>query len=123
MTDTKTKIRVERVYADPEGTTGGYRVLVDRLWPRGESKAKLHYDLWAKDITPSTELREWFHADKADRLDEFRKRYEAELESSPAMPALLATLRKHTDIVLLTGVRDVADSHVPVLEDYLERHL
>lgn len=54
-----TDIRIERVYDDPGGARGGYRVLVDRLWPRGESKAKFHYDLWAKEVTPSTALREW----------------------------------------------------------------
>ena len=58
-----TNVRIERVYDDPEGATGGFRVFVDRLWPRGESKAKFHYDVWAKDVTPSTALREWYHAE------------------------------------------------------------
>lgn len=50
----KHTIRIERVYEDPAGIAGGFRVFVDRLWPRGESKEKFHYDLWAKDVTPST---------------------------------------------------------------------
>lgn len=116
------QIRVERVYDDPAGTTGGFRVFVDRLWPRGESKAKLHYDLWAKDISPSTELREWYHADKDNRWEAFRSRYEAELESNPDMPRLLDELRAHSDVVLLTAVRDVPHSHVPVIAAYLSAH-
>ncbi|MDE6288918.1 MAG: DUF488 family protein, partial [Muribaculaceae bacterium] len=55
-----TKIQTKRVYDDPAADPGdGYRIFVDRLWPTGESKEKFHYDLWAKDISPSTELREW----------------------------------------------------------------
>lgn len=116
------QIRVERVYDDPAGTTGGFRVFVDRLWPRGESKAKFHYDLWAKGISPSTELREWYHADKDNRWDAFKRRYEAELEANPDMPRLLDVLRAHSDVVLLTAVRDVAHSHVPIIADYLAAH-
>lgn len=114
------KIRVERVYDDPEGKTGGFRVLVDRLWPRGEAKAKFHYDLWAKDITPSTDLREWYHADKDNRWEEFKTRYLAELKANPDTHDLVRTLENHPDIVLLTAVRDVEHSHVPVLEDFLK---
>ena len=120
---TKPTIRYERVYADPEGTTGGFRVLVDRLWPRGESKQKFHYDLWAKDATPSAPLREWYHEDREDRWPEFAKKFEQELEENPDMPAFLDTLRKHSDIVLLTGAKDVAHSHVPILMNYLSKHL
>lgn len=116
------QIRVERVYDDPAGTTGGFRVFVDRLWPRGESKAKFHYDLWAKDISPSTELREWYHADKDNRWDAFKRRYEAELEANPDMPRLLDVLGAHSDVVLLTAVRDVSHSHVPVIAAYLSAH-
>lgn len=116
-------IRTERVYDDPEGTTGGFRVFVDRLWPRGESKAKFHYDLWAKDVTPSTELREWYHADRENRWEEFRQRYLAELKSNQDMPELVKTLAGQKDIVLLTAARDVAHSHVPVLKDYLAAQL
>ena len=116
-------LRVERVYDDPGGTTGGFRVFVDRLWPRGESKAKFHYDLWAKDITPSTALREWYHADRQSRWNEFREKYRTELESNPHLSQLIAELKPHHDIVLLTGARDVAHSHVPVLADLLRAKL
>lgn len=116
-------IRVERVYDDPGGATGGFRVFVDRLWPRGESKAKFHYDLWAKDVTPSTALREWYHADRDNRWDEFEDRYLAELKANPDMLQLVATLSAHPDIVLLTAARDVAHSHVPILKQYLSLQL
>lgn len=112
-------VRIERVYDDPLGATGGFRVFADRLWPRGESKEKFHYDLWAKDITPSPGLREWYHADKDNRWEEFQRRYKAELESNPGMPRLLDTLRSHPDVVLLTAVRDVAHSHIPVIARYI----
>lgn len=123
MITSEQTIRTERVYDDPEGVTGGYRVFVDRLWPRGESKVKFHYDLWAKDVTPSTELREWYHADRENRWEEFQKRYLAELKANPDIPNLVETLSKEKDIVLLTAARDVAHSHVPILEDYLESRL
>lgn len=122
--DTPTTIRTERVYDDPGGATGGYRVFVDRLWPRGESKARFHYDLWAKDVTPSTALRQWFHADREARWAQFQTRYLDELKANPAMPALIDDLRLHrSDIVLLTAARDTVHSHVPVLAAYLTSHL
>ncbi|MDY2916722.1 MAG: DUF488 family protein [Muribaculaceae bacterium] len=114
-----TNVRIERVYDDPEGATGGFRVFVDRLWPRGESKAKFHYDVWAKDVTPSTALREWYHADRPGRWEEFMKKYRAELASNPDIPQFLAELKPHTEIVLLTAARDVAHSHVPILADFI----
>lgn len=116
-------IRIERVYDDPAGTTGGYRVLVDRLWPRGESKKEFHYDLWAKDVAPSTGLREWFHADRTDRWQDFQKKYEAELESNPGVVDLAEILRRQPDIVLLTAARDVDHSHVPILSSYIGRKI
>ena len=118
-----TTIRIERVYDDPGGNTGGFRVFVDRLWPRGESKEKFHYDLWAKDVTPSTALREWYHADRQDRLKEFQAKYRAELDANPSLPQLVAELRPHPDLVLLTAVRDIPHSHIPVLADLLRSRL
>lgn len=123
MTSVKPKIRAERVYDDPEGTTGGFRVFVDRLWPRGESKALFHYDLWAKDLTPSTELRRWFHEDRNGRWEEFGRRFEAELKANPAVNGVLDILRQHSDIVLLSAVRDLSHSHVVILTKFLSEKL
>lgn len=125
MTDifTMAKIRLERVYEDPDGSTGGYRVFVDRLWPRGESKAKFHYDLWVKDIAPSTELREWFHSDPDMRWLEFVHRYEAELSANPAAAQLATALREHSDIVLLYGSHDTKHNNARVLASWLASRL
>lgn len=112
-------IRLERVYEDPSGTTGGYRVFVDRLWPRGESKEKFHYDLWAKAIAPSTELREWYHADPETRWPEFEKRYEAELAANPAVAQLITELKGKPDIVLLYSSHDTLQNNARVLAAYL----
>ncbi|MFG6391995.1 MAG: DUF488 family protein [Candidatus Amulumruptor sp.] len=117
------KIRLERVYEDPAGTTGGYRVFVDRLWPRGESKEKFHYDLWVKDVAPSTDLREWYHADPDARWDEFKSRYEAELNSNPAAAHLAAALKSHPDIVLLYASRDTEHNNAVVLASWLAPRL
>src|SRR3546814_12276611 len=73
-----------RIYDEPDG---GYRVLVDRLWPRGVSKAEAALDEWLKDVAPSTELRRWYGHDVA-RFDEFAHRYRAELQLPPASDAV-----------------------------------
>lgn len=117
------EIKIERVYDDPQGETGGFRVFADRLWPRGESKAKFHYDVWVKDFTPSTSLREWYHADRENRWEEFCQRYYAELVSNPNMPDLIRTLEQHPKRVILTAARDVEHSHVPILTKYLTQQL
>lgn len=117
-----TIINVRRVYDDPSGHDG-YRVFVDRLWPRGESKEKFHYDLWAKDVAPSTELREWFHASPQARESEFRSRYLSELENNPATARLLDALRGKPEITLLYSSRDTANNNATVLAEYLRGKL
>ena len=73
-------IRIKRVYEKPE-KSDGFRVLVDRLWPRGLTKEKADADLWLKDIAPSTELRKWF-GHVPEKWPEFRKKYLLELEEN-----------------------------------------
>ena len=73
-----TQIRIKRVYDDPE-KRDGYRILVDRLWPRGIKKECLQYDEWAKEITPSPRLRSWFHNDISGHWEEFTSMYREEL--------------------------------------------
>lgn len=115
-----TQIKVTRVYDDPAGvTTDGYRVFVDRLWPRGESKEKFHYDLWAKEVAPSTALREWFHENPSAHRDAFRTKYTEELAANPAVPGLIADLRKHAVVTLLYSSRDTEQNNADVLADYL----
>ena len=111
-------ISICRAY-DAEGLAGatGARVLVDRVWPRGESKAELKLDLWAKDAAPSTALRRWFDHDPA-KWDEFQRRYRAELDGGADTAALLALCRKQP-VVLIYGARDEAHNQAVVLRDWL----
>lgn len=116
-------VQVRRVY-DPPQDTDGTRVLVDRLWPRGVSKEHAAVDRWLKDVTPSDELRDWYHKDR-DRYEGFAERYRAELRDPghrPAVDELLGLLREGV-VTLITSVKDVEHSHVPVLVDHVERRL
>ncbi|MFI1185643.1 DUF488 domain-containing protein [Streptomyces californicus] len=115
-------VRVRRAY-DPVEDGDGTRVLVDRLWPRGVSKERADIDLWLKDVTPSDELRSWYHHDRGDRHDAFVERYRAELADAPhteAVDRLVDLVREGGPVTLVTAAKDVADSHVPVLVDHLK---
>jgi uncharacterized protein YeaO (DUF488 family) len=107
--------RVKRAY-DAVAKADGKRVLVDRLWPRGVTKEEADLALWAKDATPSNELRKWLHS-HTDEYDEFVARYDAELDGD-AQQAALAEVRAlhagHT-VTLVTTAKVVDHSHVPVL--------
>ncbi|MFJ1791604.1 DUF488 domain-containing protein [Kitasatospora griseola] len=112
-------VRVERVYEAPDG---GVRVLVDRLWPRGLKKEDAHLDRWAKEIAPSTELRQWFHGPQGE-YGEFARRYRTELDA-PQVQQELAELRElaqQDDLVLLTAVKEPSHSHADVLLERLEQ--
>lgn len=110
-------VRLKRAY-EPADESDGYRVLVDRLWPRGVSKAKAHLDLWMKDIAPSTELRRWFGHDPA-RWDEFERRYRVEL-AEPDQSQLVTALvdrAKHGPLTLVYGARDTLHNEAVVLRE------
>ncbi|MEV6009020.1 DUF488 family protein [Streptomyces sp. NPDC051976] len=111
----ETGFRVRRVY-DPPEPADGVRVLVDRLWPRGVSKERAAVDEWCKELTPSNELRTWYHS-HPDRYDDFAERYRAELAGSEADPAVrrLRELARGSRVTLVTAVKDPDHSHVPVL--------
>lgn len=112
-------IDVERVYDHP-GAEDGFRVFVDRLWPRGLRKDSFHYDDWAKDLAPSTELRRWYSHDIAE-FAEFRLRYLAELESPAGRTAVdrVLTLAEDRPLILLTATKDLEHSQAVVLRDFL----
>lgn len=112
-------VTVERVYDEP---SGGTRVLVDRIWPRGLTKDDAELDLWPKDVAPSTELRRWYAHDPA-KFTEFRRRYEAELTKPAAAEALdrLRDLAAEGPLTLLTATKDVPHSNAAVLADLLTR--
>ncbi|MCV3241050.1 DUF488 domain-containing protein [Mesorhizobium sp. ZC-5] len=97
-------IRIKRVYEAPQAADG-FRVLIDRVWPRGVSKDRAAVDLWMKEIGPSTELRKWF-GHKPERWTEFQKRYEKELDDKQA---LLDELRLHAEKGALTLVYSAKD--------------
>jgi uncharacterized protein YeaO (DUF488 family) len=122
----KSAVRVRRVY-DPPEEGDGTRVLVDRLWPRGVSKDKAEIGLWAKEVTPSAELRSWYHEDRTgERYDDFADRYRTELGDpahTAAVGELVALLRDGGPVTLVTAVKDIPASHVPVLVDHLEHEL
>ncbi|MEU3891695.1 DUF488 family protein [Streptomyces sp. NPDC029041] len=113
-------VRVRRVY-DPAEPEDGARVLVDRLWPRGLAKDVARVDEWPKALTPSTELRRWYHAGEAS-YDEFAERYEAELSSDEASAALdgVRELAREGDVTLLTASKTPAQSHATVLARLIE---
>jgi uncharacterized protein YeaO (DUF488 family) len=113
--------QVRRVYGDSDDLKG-YRVLVDRLWPRGIKKSELTIDEWPKDVAPSTELRRWYGHDP-DLFDEFARRYRKELGASPGADVVAGLIaRSHqTPVILLTATRDVEHSGARVLEEYLVR--
>lgn len=114
-------ISTARVY-DAAPKPGEFRVLVDRLWPRGVSKERAALDLWAKDIAPSPDLRTWF-GHKPERFKEFSVRYTAELRTNPALPAFLDEIKKHAHVTLLYGAKDPAVNHAVVLLRFLRARL
>ncbi|MFF0085136.1 DUF488 domain-containing protein [Streptomyces canus] len=113
-------VRIRRVYEPPE-PADGVRVLVDRLWPRGLSKDAARVDEWPKALTPSTELRRWYHAGEGS-YEEFAERYEAEL-AGPEASGLLDRVRELAgkgDVTLLTASKTPERSHATVLARLLE---
>lgn len=111
-------IHLRRVY-DAPNAEDGFRVLVDRLWPRGLAKEKLAFDLWLKEIAPSADLRRWFgHA--PERWEEFCRRYRVELDQQPEPVAQLREQARKTPLTLLYAARDELHNQAVVLKDYLE---
>jgi uncharacterized protein YeaO (DUF488 family) len=111
-------VDVQRIYDQPDEY--GYRVLVDRLWPRGVSKQAAALDEWCKDIAPSSELRRWYGHDPV-RFAEFRRRYRAELRHAPARVQVerLWSIADKGFVLLLTATADVEHSGAHVLREYL----
>lgn len=110
-------VRIKRVYDDPTASDG-YRILVDRLWPRGLSKEGAALDEWIRDAGPSNGLRRWFGHDPS-RFEEFANRYRAELAGAEAFAELAARLEEHPVVTLLYSARDTAHNQAVVLRDLL----
>lgn len=112
-------VSIKRIYDEP-AASDGYRILVDRLWPRGIRKEAAALDLWLKDIAPSPDLRTWFGHDPA-KFDEFRARYISELEHNPAVAELRDIIARNPTVTLLYGAKDPQINHAIVLRDFLVR--
>lgn len=106
-------VRIKRVYDEP-ARSDGYRVLVDRVWPRGVSKERAAVDEWLKEVAPTAELRRWFGHDP-DKFTEFADRYRAELNDSPSLTHLRELHRKHAVLTLLYGAKDTQHNQAAVL--------
>lgn len=111
-------LNVKRVYEAPVARDG-YRVLVDRLWPRGLTKDAAHVDLWLKDIAPSSDLRKWFNHDPA-RWSEFEKRYFRELETHPEELGQLLERARKGRVTLLYGAKDAEHNNAVALKEFVE---
>jgi len=109
-------IDIARVYDPVPG--GTYRILVDRIWPRGIKKTSTKVDAWVKDVAPSPELRKWYNHDPA-RSEEFARRYRAELEANPRVGELRDLIAEHPNAVLVYAAKSPV-SNASVLRDYLK---
>ena len=112
------KIQLKRAY-DPVAATDGFRILVDRIWPRGVTKAAARIDTWLKEIAPSTQLRKWFgHYPK--KWNEFRKRYRRELKEQPDAIAFIRSRASEETVTLVYSARDREHNQAVVLKAVLE---
>ena len=110
-------VHVKRAY-EPPAPSDGYRVLIDRLWPRGVERESARLDEWARELAPSTELRRWFGHDPA-RFGEFRERYLDELSAQEAKLRELRERARETTLTLVYGARDTEHNDAVVLAELL----
>ena len=115
------EIKLERVYTKPVDESG-YRILVDRLWPRGISKVNAKLDWWAKEIGPSTELRKWF-GHVPEKFSEFAEKYRLELKKAEFTAEFIEKVQtklKTQDVIFLFGAKDERHNQAVVLKKYVE---
>jgi len=110
-------VRIKRAYEPPE-PADGYRVLIDRIWPRGVSKEEARLDEWARELAPSSELRRWFGHDPA-RFEEFRRRYRAELAGHEEKLRELRRRARQGTLTLVYSARDTEHNDAVVLAELL----
>ena len=112
------RLQLKRVY-EPPANSDGIRILVDRLWPRGLSKAEAKIDFWAKEVAPSAELRRWYHHEQ-EKWPEFQRKYITELQSNPdAVQELIAKIGDE-NTTLLFASKETSLNNAAVLKEYLE---
>lgn len=116
-------IEIERIYDNPAGNNKySFRILIDRLWPRGLGKDKVKVDLWLKDIAPSTLLRKWFSHDEK-KWEEFKFRYFKELEENNKSVSMILDKATEGSITLLYGAKDKRFNNAVALKEYLEKKI
>jgi uncharacterized protein YeaO (DUF488 family) len=116
----KPEIKIKRAYEDVS-EDDGYRVLVDRLWPRGLSKASLKLDEWNKNLAPSTALRTWY-GHKPERWRAFQEKYRDELKENDAVKEFLRAHKHRLLITLIYAAKDKERTHALVLQHFLEKN-
>lgn len=115
-------LKIKRVYEDYD-TADGFRILVDRLWPRGISKKEARIDLWLKEVAPSHELRQWFNHDP-NKWEEFKKKYGRELlKNQEIVDQIKEIIKEHKKISLLYGAKDEMHNNAVVLKEFFEKKL
>ena len=112
-------VRVKRVYDQP-AKADGYRVLVDRLWPRGLKKSEARIDEWLREIAPSTTLRKWFKHDPG-RWKEFKRKYSAELDGHRDQVEKLAREARKRNVTLLFSAKETEHNNAVALKEYVEQ--
>lgn len=110
-------IKLKRAY-EMWSKSDGFRILVDRLWPRGISKEKAHLDLWLKDVAPSSDLRKWFTHDLT-KWKEFKKRYARELENKSTLIKVIKDKLEKGTVILVYGAKDEKHNDAVVLKEIL----
>jgi uncharacterized protein YeaO (DUF488 family) len=115
-------IKTERIYSNPGANDSSFRILVDRLWPRGLSKDKVKVDLWQKDIAPSDSLRKWFGHD-TKKWDEFKARYFKELEKNSESVNTILDKIKEGSVTLLYGTKEEKFNNAIALKEYVEERI
>lgn len=110
-------LKVKRIY-DPVEKEDGFRILVDRLWPRGLTKEKAALDIWLKDIAPTTELRKWFDHDTA-KWKEFQNKYKKELQANQKAVSELKQHLKSGNVTLLYAAKDEVHNEALVIKDFV----
>ncbi|MFB9844895.1 DUF488 domain-containing protein [Mucilaginibacter ginsenosidivorans] len=114
-------VNIKRIY-DPYSKADGYRILIDRLWPRGIKKENAHIDKWLKEVAPSTELRKQFNH-QPEKWGHFIPAYLSELNSSSAVKELLSDINSYHTVTLLFAAGDTEHNHALVLQQFVNQHL
>lgn len=117
----ETVINIKRIH-EPAEKSDGFRILVDRLWPRGIKKEEAEVSEWIKEAGPSTELRKWFNHDP-EKWTDFQKKYQSELKENPAVAELLKLVKEHRKVTLVYSAKDEEHNQAVVLKGFLEKKI